>query len=63
MFRVWGLNMLMLEGGIVGSIKLKINDVSIRGFPHASIVAVSEKKLCKGFTQATPTNPFTSIVD
>ena len=39
MFRVWGLNMLMLDRGIVGS--NDVNDVSKWGFPQAAIVAVS----------------------
>ena len=39
MFRVWGLNMLMLVRGIVG--RSDVNDVSKWGFPQAAIVAVS----------------------
>ena len=39
MFRVWGLNMLKLVRGIVGS--SDVNNVGKRGFPHAAIVTVS----------------------
>ena len=39
MFRVWGLNLLMLVRGFVG--RSDVNDVSKWGFPQAAIVAVS----------------------
>ena len=39
MFRVWGLTMLKLVRGIVGS--SEVNDVSKWGFPQAATVAIS----------------------